>query len=71
VRNVLPGTFDSGFGADQMAKDLALYREALAAGGTAGGIGNEIAALWQAAARALGTGDHTRIFEFLAKRGAS
>src|SRR5690349_9980690 len=31
MRNVLPGSFDSGFGADQMAKDLALYRDALAA----------------------------------------
>jgi 3-hydroxyisobutyrate dehydrogenase len=67
MRNVLPGTFDSGFGADQMAKDLALYREALAAARTAGDIGNEIAALWQEAARALGAGDHTRIFEFLAR----
>lgn len=68
VRNVLPGTFDSGFGADQMAKDLALYRVALAAAGTAGVIGKEIAALWHEAARALGSGDHTRVFEFLAKR---
>ena len=66
VRNVLPGTFDSGFGADQMAKDQALYREALARAGTAGAIGNDVAQLWQDAARALGAGDHTRVFEFLA-----
>lgn len=65
MRNVLPGTFDSGFGADQMAKDLALYREALAAAGTAGMIGRDVANLWQAAAAALGAGDHTRVFEFL------
>jgi 3-hydroxyisobutyrate dehydrogenase len=71
VRNVLPGTFDSGFGADQMAKDLALYREALAAAGTSGAIGADVAALWEAAAAALGGGDHTRIFEFLAKRRPS
>lgn len=71
MRNVLRGTFDSGFGADQMAKDLALYREALAAAGTAGAIGSDIAALWQNAARALGSGDHTRIFEFLAQRRKS
>jgi 3-hydroxyisobutyrate dehydrogenase-like beta-hydroxyacid dehydrogenase len=68
MRNVLPGTFDSGFGADQMAKDMALYRAALEAAGTAGVIGNDVAALWQEAARALGAGDHTRVFEFLAKR---
>lgn len=68
VRNVLPGTFDSGFGADQMAKDLRLYREALAAAGTADAIGNDVASLWEAAAAALGPGDHTRVFEFLAKR---
>jgi 3-hydroxyisobutyrate dehydrogenase len=68
LRNVLPGTFDSGFGADQMAKDLALYGDALAAAGTAGAIAREIAQLWQDAARALGSGDHTRIFEVLAKR---
>jgi 3-hydroxyisobutyrate dehydrogenase-like beta-hydroxyacid dehydrogenase len=68
VRNVLPGTFDSGFGADQMAKDLALYREALAAAGTADAIGRDVVALWQDAAAALGAGDHTRVFEFLAKR---
>jgi len=67
LRNVLPGTFDSGFGADQMAKDLTLYREALAAAGTSGAIGENIAALWQDAAAALGTGDHTRVFEFLAR----
>lgn len=68
VRNVLPGTFDSGFGADQMAKDLALYREALAAAGTSATIGNDVAALWQDAAQALGAGDHTRVIEFLARR---
>lgn len=68
MRNVLPGTFDSGFGADQMAKDLRLYREALAAAGTAGMIGNDVAALWQSAAADLGAGDHTRVFEFLARK---
>jgi 3-hydroxyisobutyrate dehydrogenase len=68
MRNVLPGTFDSGFGADQMAKDLALYREALAAAGTAGMIGRDVANLWEAAAAALGAGDHTRVFEFLDKK---
>ncbi|HEY7608521.1 MAG TPA: NAD(P)-dependent oxidoreductase [Alphaproteobacteria bacterium] len=68
MRNVLPGTFDSGFGADQMAKDLRLYREALAAAGTAGAIGKDVAALWEAATAELGNGDHTRVFEFLAKR---
>jgi 3-hydroxyisobutyrate dehydrogenase len=68
VRNVLPGTFDSGFGADQMCKDLALYREALAAAGTAGMIGRDVATLWEAAAAALGAGDHTRVFEFLNRK---
>lgn len=68
MRNVLPGTFDSGFGADQMAKDLALYRDALAAAGTAGAIGRDVAQLWQDAARALGAGDHTRVFEFLDRK---
>jgi len=67
VRHILTGTFDSGFGADQMAKDLALYREALAAAGTAGAIGRDVAALWQDAAAALGGADHTRVFEFLAR----
>jgi 3-hydroxyisobutyrate dehydrogenase len=69
MRNVLPGTFDSGFGADQMAKDLALYREALAAAGTAGMIGRDVTNVWEAAAAALGAGDHTRVFEFLNKKG--
>lgn len=68
MRNVLPGTFDSGFGADQMAKDLALYRKALEAAGTAGTIGNDVAYLWEAAAQALGGSDHTRVFEFLDKK---
>ena len=68
MRNVLPGTFDSGFGADQMAKDLALYREALAAAGTADTIGRDVPYLWEAAAAALGGGDHTRVFEFLDKK---
>ena len=70
-RHVLSGTFDSGFGTDQMAKDLRLYREALAAAGTAGVIGNDVAALWEAAAAALYGADHTRIFEFLARPKAS
>ena len=68
MRNVLPGTFDSGFGADQMAKDLALYREALEAAGTADTIGRDVAYLWEAAAAALGAGDHTRVFEFLNRK---
>jgi 3-hydroxyisobutyrate dehydrogenase-like beta-hydroxyacid dehydrogenase len=71
LRNVLTGTFDSGFGADQMAKDLRLYREALAAAGTSGAIGRDVAALWEEAAAALGAGDHTRVFEFLARRHTS
>ncbi len=69
MRNVLPGTFDSGFGTDQMAKDLRLYRAALAAAGTAGTIGRDVVALWEAAAAEIGTGDHTRVFEFLARGG--
>ena len=60
-----------GFGADQMAKDLALYREALAAAGTAGGIGREVAELWQQALAALGGADHTRVFEFLATKNSA
>lgn len=68
MRNVLPGTFDSGFGADQMAKDLALYREALAQAGTAGMIGRDVANVWEGAAAALGSGDHTRVFEFLDRK---
>lgn len=68
LRNVLPGTFDSGFGADQMAKDLALYREALAQTGTAGMIGRDVANVWEAAAAALGGGDHTRVFQFLDRK---
>ncbi len=66
VRHVLSGTFDSGFGADQMAKDLILYREALADSGTAAEIGRTVAALWSDAGAALAGGDHMRIFEFLA-----
>ncbi|MFO0987942.1 MAG: NAD-binding protein [Alphaproteobacteria bacterium] len=68
MRNVLPGTFDSGFGADQMAKDLALYREALQAAGTAGMIGRDVAKVWEDAGSALGGGDHTRVFEFLDRK---
>jgi 3-hydroxyisobutyrate dehydrogenase len=68
MRNVLPGTFDSGFGADQMAKDLALYREALARAGTADAIGRDVANVWEAAAAALGSGDHTRVLEFLDRK---
>lgn len=71
VRNVLPGTFDSGFGADQMAKDLALYREALAAAGTASVIGREVVELWQQALAALGGADHTRVYEFLAVKNSA
>jgi hypothetical protein len=51
-----------------MAKDLALYREALEAAGTAGMIGRDVTNVWEAAAAALGGGDHTRVFEFFDRK---
>lgn len=66
VKRVLTGSFDSGFDTALMAKDMALYREAVARAGTAGGIGASIEAIWRAADAALPASDHTRIFEFLA-----
>jgi 3-hydroxyisobutyrate dehydrogenase len=64
-KRVLTGTFDSGFAAALMAKDVALYRRHVAAAGTAGTLAAAQDRLWRALAKARPGADHTRIAEFL------
>lgn len=67
-QRVATGTFDSGFAAALMAKDVALYRAHVAAAGTPGALARAQARLWRRVARALPGADHTRVYSYLAGR---
>lgn len=71
VNRVATGTFDSGFDTALMAKDLALFHEAVAAAGTPHRIGATSAALWRDADDALPGSDHTEVFRYLEGLGAA
>jgi len=71
VRRVLTGSFDSGFATRLMAKDVRLYVEAAAAGGTPRGIASVVRSLWDAVDAGLPGSDHTEVFAFLRDGGAA
>ena len=62
---IVPGTFDAGFRTALMAKDLGLYRAAVAAAGTADAVGSVVCDVWRQADAALPGSDFTRIWEFV------
>jgi 3-hydroxyisobutyrate dehydrogenase len=63
---VLSGTFDSGFGLDLMAKDLAIATEIALDGGVVAPFSTLCAQLWADAAATLGPGhDHTEMARFV------
>ena len=64
-RGVLTGTFDLGFTARLMAKDVTLYRAAAEESGAPTAIAEAVAALWQAMASAMPSADFSRMYDFV------
>ncbi len=66
---ILPRTFDAGFFAELMSKDVQLYRRCVEEAGTPGQISEQVADVWRQVEDALPPqSDFTRIFEVLEKR---
>ena len=63
--HVLTERYASGFTNSLMAKDLALYRAAVDARGTADALGSATASLWARFAAAEPDADFTRVFPFV------
>ena len=62
---VLTGTYDAGFAARLLRKDVSLYVEAAAGAGARAGVAEAVFALWDEYAAAHGDEDFTRIFPFV------
>lgn len=65
VNRVLPGTYDAGFFAKLLYKDIRLYREAVTAAGAAEPVSPAVAAVWQKLNEADPDGDFTRVYPFV------
>jgi 3-hydroxyisobutyrate dehydrogenase len=71
VNRILTGTFNAGFTVRLMAKDVGLYRSAVAGAGTAAKMGEPVSALWRELDEKMGAEDFTRVYTHLGgKRGA-
>jgi len=69
---MLSGTFDSGFGLQLMAKDVRTAVELARVLGVRTALGDAAAAVWTEAAASLAPGaDHTEIYSFLERGGAT
>jgi 3-hydroxyisobutyrate dehydrogenase len=68
VNHVLTGTYRSGFTSSLMAKDLDLYRQAVAARGTAAVVADLTVEVWRRFAEAEPQADFTRIYPHIADR---
>jgi 3-hydroxyisobutyrate dehydrogenase-like beta-hydroxyacid dehydrogenase len=65
-KRILTGTFDAGFYAELLNKDVQLYIDNARAAGTPSGVGAAVAELWQRGTDSLPPNtDITRIYEFL------
>jgi 3-hydroxyisobutyrate dehydrogenase len=67
VHHILPGTYASGFANTLMAKDVALYRDAVAAQRTPSTLGDVTARVWERFADEEPGADFTRIHPFVAR----
>lgn len=67
-KRVLTGTFDAGFAARLMTKDVALYRQAVARQGTSRELGEAVGAVWDSFDAACPGSDFTEIY---ANRGGA
>ncbi len=66
VNRVLPGTFDAGFFAELLNKDVQLYISNVRAAGTASDIGETVSGLWQAGTDSFAPQtDFTHIYEYI------
>lgn len=63
--HVVTGTYSSGFSNSLMAKDVALYLEAVGTQGTPSAVGELVAGTWAAFAQAQPNVDFTRIHRFV------
>lgn len=67
---ILTGSFDAGFTVKLMAKDVGLYRAAVAGAGTPAKMGEPVSTLWRELDGAIGGQDFTRVYTHLGgKRG--
>ena len=66
---IVTGTYDAGFTATLLAKDMGLYVDRARAAGAPAAVGDTVAALWRRAAEAMPESDITRIYDFV--RGAA
>lgn len=70
-KRILTGTYDAGFFAEHLNKDVQLYINEVRMAKTPAGIGTAVSDIWQGAADEFEPGtDFTRIFEYIGKKGS-
>lgn len=69
-RSVLPGTYDFGFAAALMTKDVGLFLESASEAGTPRALAEATAALWRRFNAAMPGADFTAIHAYLAEGGS-
>lgn len=67
-KSILPGTYDYGFAAALLKKDVDLYLESVEATGTPHDIGTVVAQTWRDFGTAFPDKDFTYIYEYLEKK---
>ena len=68
-RRILTETFDAGFAAELMAKDMALFLENARSAGTSTRVGDAVSGIWQDTNKAKPGGDLTDVYKFLRDGG--
>ena len=69
VNRILPETYDAGFFAELLNKDVQLYINSVRSAGTASDVGEAVAAVWQAGADSFEPKtDFTNIYRFIRDR---
>ncbi|NKB50143.1 MAG: NAD-binding protein [Alphaproteobacteria bacterium] len=65
-KRIATGTFDAGFAAALMSKDVSLYRDQVARAGTPDSVADVVSGLWRGTREAFPDGDFTEIYRYLA-----
>ncbi|MGE0272586.1 MAG: NAD(P)-dependent oxidoreductase [Alphaproteobacteria bacterium] len=65
VNRILTGTFNAGFTVRLMAKDVGLYRNAVAGAGTSAKVGEPVSTVWRELDEKMGAEDFTRVYTHL------
>ena len=68
-KRIATGSFDAGFAAALMAKDVGLFREQVARAGTPDSLAEVVSGLWRDTAETLPGSDFTEIYRYLAGEG--